>query len=169
MKYTVRSKNRHSIEIPRKVDLSSEVVLPVGKENVPVRILEVNTDGSLRTVMIRNKIYQVQIEKRSDGFPGKVILRGVSYSVDVEKIESTRYRPPQTARQISGKVCADLPGQVTALLIESGSHVKKDQPILILEAMKMENEVLAPKDGVFTFVGAIGKPVMKGDLIAEIA
>lgn len=169
MKYTVRGINKHYVEIPRKADSGSELEIPVGKHTYKVRVLETNSDGSLRTVMVNNCIYPVEVLRREDGFPGRVLLRGVSYPVDIEKVESTRYRPPMPPRQVSGEVRAELPGQLAAVLVEVGESVRKGQPIAVLEAMKMENEIRAPRDGeVKQLAVQAGKSVMRGDLIMEI-
>jgi len=48
----------------------------------------------------------------------------------------------------SGSVRAMMPGRIVRLMVSEGSAVKKGAGLLILEAMKMENEVLSPRDGV---------------------
>jgi biotin carboxyl carrier protein len=50
----------------------------------------------------------------------------------------------------SGTLRALMPGRVVRVLVEKNAPVKKGQGLLILEAMKMENEIIAPKDGVVT-------------------
>ena len=52
-------------------------------------------------------------------------------------------------------VSAIMPGRVVKLLVAQGEEVKENQPLLVLEAMKMENDILAPKGGVVTQIFAV--------------
>jgi len=46
------------------------------------------------------------------------------------------------------QIRSQMPGKVVSILTKEGNAVKKNQPLIILEAMKMENEIISPKDGV---------------------
>ena len=63
-----------------------------------------------------------------------------------------------------------LPGVVTKIIVKEGESVKKGDTIMILEAMKMENEVKSPKDGVVKqIVVKEGDRVEVGDILAVIS
>jgi biotin carboxyl carrier protein len=65
---------------------------------------------------------------------------------------------------------APMPGLVIDVLVKPGDSVKKDQPLLVLEAMKMENVLKAPGDGVVASIPAEkGKAVEKGQLLVGFA
>lgn len=49
------------------------------------------------------------------------------------------------------KVLAPFPGLIKELLVAEGASVKKDQPVLVLEAMKMDNDITSPCDGTVSF------------------
>ncbi len=66
------------------------------------------------------------------------------------------------------KVLAPFPGLIKGLLVDNGTSVKKDQPILVLEAMKMDNDITAPCDGVVTFSVQKGSNVDSDALLATI-
>lgn len=66
------------------------------------------------------------------------------------------------------KVVAPFPGLIKNLLVAEGATVKKDQPILVLEAMKMDNDVSAPCDGVVSFQVAKGANVESNAVLAVI-
>lgn len=55
---------------------------------------------------------------------------------------------PKRAAPAKGAVVSPLPGIVTGILVGEGERVKAGQTVLILEAMKMENEIAAPVDGI---------------------
>jgi 3-methylcrotonyl-CoA carboxylase alpha subunit len=67
-----------------------------------------------------------------------------------------------------GRLTSPLPGRVIRLLVEAGSKVRRGEPLLIIEAMKMEHTIAAPADGVVAAVGcAVGDLVEEGaELIA---
>ncbi|MDR0921300.1 MAG: acetyl-CoA carboxylase biotin carboxyl carrier protein subunit [Lactobacillales bacterium] len=62
-----------------------------------------------------------------------------------------------------------MPGTILKVLVKPGEQVKANQPLLILEAMKMENEIVAPKDGTIVDVAVIGGQVVdSSDLLLTI-
>ena len=67
------------------------------------------------------------------------------------------------------KVLSPFPGLIKGLLVAEGASVKKDQPILVLEAMKMDNDITAPCDGVVSFQVAKGANVESDSVLAVIS
>ena len=65
-------------------------------------------------------------------------------------------------------VASPLPGTVISVLVKPGESVKAGQILLILEAMKMENEILAPEDGVVSSIVSQGAAVNTGDVLATL-
>lgn len=59
---------------------------------------------------------------------------------------------PVAASAGSETISAPMPGNILKVLVKAGDSVKKGQPMLILEAMKMENEIVAPRDAVVASV-----------------
>ena len=72
-------------------------------------------------------------------------------------------------KDILGEVGATLSGSVVKVLVEKGAHVKKGDPVLVTEAMKMETTVTAPKDGIVSEILAkAGGRISSGDLLLVI-
>ena len=110
-----------------------------------------------------------------------VTIDGKSYSGGVEEVgagESTVVSKPAPVAEapkaapkaaVDGeKVLSPFPGLIKNLLVADGSAVKKDQPIMVLEAMKMDNEITAPCDGKVTFGVAKGANVETNAVLAVI-
>ena len=111
-----------------------------------------------------------------------VTIDGKSYSVGVEEVgegaapASTKSAPvaaapaaPKAEVPANGeKILSPFPGLIKNLLVASGDKVKKDQPVIVLEAMKMDNEITAPCDGTITFSVAKGANVESNTLLAVI-
>jgi biotin carboxyl carrier protein len=122
-------------------------------------LFEVTVDGVTQTIDVR--------KLESDFY--SLLLDGRSYEVSVEGddeefevrhgafMRRVRLQDPlraasSAALDTRGRavVAAVMPGRVVRLLVEEGDEVAKGQGLLVLEAMKMENEVTAPRDGVVT-------------------
>lgn len=68
------------------------------------------------------------------------------------------------------KLTAPMPGTILDIKVNSGDEVKKGQVMLILEAMKMENEIVAPNDGKVASINVSkGSSVNAGDLLVSLA
>ncbi len=67
------------------------------------------------------------------------------------------------------KLLAPMPGVIIKVKQPTGTRVSKGQPLLVLEAMKMENEVVSSCDGVINFIVSKGAHVAAGDVLAVIA
>lgn len=66
-------------------------------------------------------------------------------------------------------VRVELPGAVRAILVKPGQRVARGTPLIVLEAMKMQNEVLSPLDGVVAEIQVkVGQVLAKGELIALV-
>jgi biotin carboxyl carrier protein len=67
------------------------------------------------------------------------------------------------------RVCAEMPGKVIRVIVQKGDHVRLEQPLLVLEAMKMQNEIRAPKNGIIQDVAvAEGKTVTSGEFLLSL-
>ncbi len=67
------------------------------------------------------------------------------------------------------QIKSPMPGTIVDIKLAQGAAVKKGQVVLILEAMKMENEILSPKDGTVAQIAVTkGATVNSGDLLAVI-
>lgn len=109
-----------------------------------------------------------------------ITVDGKQYEVGVEEVGATASpviaatpaaAAPAAKPQISGKgtkVLSPFPGLIKNLLVANGASVKKDQPILVLEAMKMDNDITAPCDGVVSFNVAKGANVESDAVLAVI-
>lgn len=114
-----------------------------------------------------------------------VNVNGNSYEVEVEEVgaEAAASAPaaapkaaaapaPKKAAAPVGKgtpVKAPMPGNVLDIKVATGATVKSGDTLVILEAMKMENEIKAPQDGVVTVVASKGSTVNTGDVLVTIA
>lgn len=111
-----------------------------------------------------------------------ITIEGKSYEVGVEEVGAEQSAAPviaapaapaapvaAPAAPVSGeKLLSPFPGLIKKFLVEEGASVKKDQPVLVLEAMKMDNDITAPCDGKISFKTAVGSNVETNTLLAVI-
>lgn len=107
-----------------------------------------------------------------------ITVNGNVYDVTVEEgaagstpVAAPKAAPKATAPAGAGavKITAPMPGKIVAVKANAGAAVKKGQVILVLEAMKMENDVVAPQDGTLASVDvATGASVEAGSVLATM-
>lgn len=114
-------------------------------------------------VSVNGHVYEIGVE----------FLNETSLPPAPKKKESPPSAPAEAPKAVptgSGAVVSPLPGKIVELCVGEGENVKKGQTVLILEAMKMENEVVAPQAGIVKklFVEE-GDAVGAGEALFEIA
>lgn len=131
-------------------------------------------------IKVNGQAYEVEVEEVAGGFaPAPVVPVAAAPAPAVasvaapapEKAEAKAAPAPVPVAAPAGgtQLKAPMPGTVIDFKATNGAAVKKGQTVLILEAMKMENEIVAPADGVITFVASKGASVNTDDLLAVIA
>lgn len=122
-------------------------------------------------ISVNGKSYDVEVTEVADGQP-KVEKQTAApaASAPVAPKAPARVEQTQAAPAGAAKVTAPMPGTILKVTIEQGQSVKKGQVLLILEAMKMENEIMAPGDGTVASIHVSkGSKVNAGDIMVSIA
>ncbi|RPI31113.1 MAG: acetyl-CoA carboxylase biotin carboxyl carrier protein subunit [Chloroflexota bacterium] len=84
---------------------------------------------------------------------------------EVRDLEIAKTQP----QKCSGVVKSPIPGQITQVMVAVGQKVERCDPLVVLEAMKMENEMRAPRTGIVTHIHVNpGQNVSRGDILVEI-
>ena len=117
------------------------------------RLLEVDFESvsgqPVFSLIFDGKSYESFVYQGEEGWD--VLLRGRQYQVKVVDEREKRLKDAAGGGAVEGgefHLKAPMPGLVVAVLIEEGQEVKKGQVMLILESMKMQNELKAPRDGI---------------------
>ena len=134
-----------------------------GEAKVNVRKVDPNakanegrqTQSGRYSVVVNGSRYNVEV---SEGFNDSIQVKSIT-EVEGKSIKNAK---SAAAGATENDIVASLPGAVHKILVSAGDHVKKGQAIVVLEAMEMEIEVKAPKDGI---IGSI--EVSKGQSVAN--
>jgi biotin carboxyl carrier protein len=117
------------------------------------------------TITVNGTSYEVTVEEHDAAFEPTVRAQAAVSA------PAPKEAPKQAAPKASGRlqVVAPMPGKILSVKIKAGDQVKRGQAVMVLEAMKMENEIVAPDDGVVASVEvAAGANVEAGALLASI-
>ena len=108
----------------------------------------------------------------------RVNVNGTAYEVEIEEmagapvaapVAAPAAAPAPAASGAGESINAPMPGNILSVNVAVGDTVKKGQVLMVLEAMKMENEIMAPRDGKVTAVAvAKGAAVESGALLCTI-
>jgi len=159
--------NGHDFELDIQPDRDRLLVTCNGKEIV---VAFDDQKWSIRTAFLGDRRLDFGWDRRDGVY--SLHIEGIEYEVVV--------RDPKTemlakvvgdgqASAAAAEVRAPIPGLITKVLLKAGDAVKKDQPVLCLDAMKLENEIAAPKDGTVKSVDVQpGQAVEKGQSLFVI-
>ncbi len=124
-----------------------------------------NTSGEY-TVTVNGTAYGVKIAN------GTATVNGVAYPLSVvDGIAAPQVSAPAQQTVVTGSedVTAPMPGLVLRLNVKVGDKVKKNDLVMVMEAMKMENEIFAPCDGEITAIRVNqGDQLQAGDVLMSI-
>ena len=103
----------------------------------------------------------------------RVTVNGTAYEIQLEELTGAAPAPapaPAAAAPAGGEqVTSPMPGTILAVNVTPGASVKKGDVLMILEAMKMENEIMCPCDGTVASVNTTkGAAVESGSLLCVI-
>jgi biotin carboxyl carrier protein len=144
------------LEFDLPLQRGQEFAVKLSDETLRVRIPP--SDG-IDWIIVNDRPYEMHLDQQ-----------WLQSSLDVHPVEvrdrdTSHVRPPSA----DGRIKAPIPGMIARLLVGVGQRVEIGQPILILEAMKMENEIRAPRAGqVGTIQVEVGRVVARSELLAEI-
>lgn len=131
-------------------------------------------------IKVNGQAYEVEVEEVAGGFapapvvpvaaaPAPAVAPVAAPAPEKAEVKAAPAPAPVAAPAGGTQLKAPMPGTVIDFKATNGAAVKKGQTVLILEAMKMENEIVAPAGGVITFVASKGASVNTDDLLAVIA
>jgi biotin carboxyl carrier protein len=125
--------------------------------------------GGAFSLLMDGRSFEVGVERAGEGLD--LWLEGEHCRVFVEDERERIAHGVESSRGEKGRVLkASMPGIVVAVKVTAGATVTKGQPLVIVEAMKMQNSMSADADGVVTRVHvAAGQTVEPGQVLVEVS
>jgi biotin carboxyl carrier protein len=114
----------------------------------------VGLDHGAVSLLVDGQSYDVEFDELGDEI--QVLVRGDLFRVDAADERALKLRAGAAAFQVEGKVVVNspMPCKVVRVLVQQGDAVQAGQGLVVVEAMKMENELKSPKAGTVTEVFA---------------
>ncbi len=124
-------------------------------------------------ITLEGKVYEMEIELLAENTSAKTAgKREYKEFKSTSKDATVNVMDPAVQKQTvnnTGVVAAPMPGTVLRIEKREGAEVKAGELIMILEAMKMENEITAPVDGTITKMNCeVGETVAGGEVLFEL-
>jgi biotin carboxyl carrier protein len=136
-------------------------------DNRAVEVDAILARPDVLSLRIGDKSYEVKCERIGSDL--NLWVGSVRYSAEVRDPRSLRGRPRAVDDQGPKKLTASMPGKVVRVLVTAGSEVEAGAGVLVIEAMKMQNEIKSPKKGTIQkILVSVGAAVNAGDVLAIV-
>lgn len=129
----------------------------------------VEVSPGIYSVLIGGKSFEVRVEPESDSGL-RVTVAGHEYRAAIcDSRKWKRGRAPGAEVEGRQQVTAPMPGKIVLVLVKAGEMVEAGQGIVVVEAMKMQNEIRSPKSGAVERLLVIeGQTVNAGEVVAIV-
>lgn len=118
------------------------------------------------TITVNGNVYDVTVE---EGASGAAPVAAAAPKATPKAAPKAAVAAAPAGAQGAVKVNAPMPGKILKIVAAAGTAVKKGEVLLVLEAMKMENEIVAPQDGTVASVNvAVGDSVEAGAVLVSM-
>jgi biotin carboxyl carrier protein len=165
MKFEVQiSGKTRTVELQRDSDRWK-----ISLDGAPIDADAVEISPNVFSILLNGESYEVRLAAANDG---KLTLQTRHHEFIAEVVDPRTWRGRRHgAVEAEGRqqIVAPMPGKVVRLLVKAGDKVETGQGLLVVEAMKMQNEVRSPKTGtVERLLAKEGQPVNAGEVLAWI-
>jgi len=168
LKYKIKIADAvHLVELPESGDIRQVTV--DGRE-LPVELVRFHRDGEVE-LLLDGHSFVAGVTDSDGGCQVELHSQEITATVWDERNEAIRKLTESSKKRsdIAGEVRAPMPGLVVMVEIAIGDQVKRGQGVVIIEAMKMENEIAASTDGTVQQIKVeAGRAVEKGELLLVI-
>ena len=130
-----------------EIEVSPEGIVTIDGEQVEVDMVRV-PGQNVYSLLLEHHSYEIAVEEERDGYA--ILVQGQQFHVRVEDERQRRLMSGRSQLAPPGgdvNVTAPIPGRVVKVEVDVGDEVRAGQPLVILEAMKMENEIRSHRDG----------------------
>ncbi len=156
-----------------EIEVGEEGLLHIGEQSFSADLQRIGK-LNLYSLLLDSKSYEVYVqETERNGYRVMVSSQGYE-GYEVRVLDERSYRASQVSGASAGgasdsAIKAPIPGLVVKVLVDEGAEVAAGQTLVILEAMKMENELRAPRPGVIATIKAKpGNSVNQGDVLITL-
>ncbi len=148
--------SRHRIELPPRAEPGT-----AGHENrlvldgVPLEIDWAEVTPGTYSILLEGRSYEARVAPASGNHPGTngawvVTIAEHDFHLETRDPRARRFAGQAAVQEGPQEVLAPMPGKIVRILVTQGQEVAREQGLLVIEAMKMQNELRAPRSGRVT-------------------
>jgi biotin carboxyl carrier protein len=122
---------------------------------------------AMYSILLEGRSFEVTVEKAGDGW----LVRSAGREFHIEIVDPRSWRRGHSGgMELEGRqqIIAPMPGKIVRVLAATGQKVEVGQGLLVIEAMKMQNEVRSPKSGTVERLVQEGQTVNAGEILAVV-
>ncbi len=142
----------------------------VGQKRVPVA-LHRHWGSHFHTLIYGHRAFTLHLRGQGTGYIIHWRGRACPVEVGLSAVQKRRRHPQKGAAVVIGEqiVTAHMPGLIVKLEVKEGQRVRKGDGLLVIDAMKMENEIRAPCEGILEkILVGVGREVSRGQILCVI-
>lgn len=171
MRYEVQLASSNSEKKTRVIELERDASgWHVTLDGTPMAVDAVEIAPNTISILLDGQSFEISITPSPDG---KLRLQTGSREFTAEVIDPRAWsgrRHGHVEAEGRQQILAPMPGKVVRVLIKAGDRVEAGQGLMVVEAMKMQNEIRSPKSGIVEKILAKeGQPVNAGDILCVVA
>jgi biotin carboxyl carrier protein len=155
-----------SVAFTEPRDETSRMTADIGGRSVQADAVKISP--SRYSILLGGRSLEVTVEETKEGL--LLYLAGREFQVEITDSRSWRSRRGGSI-ELEGRqqVAAPMPGKIVSVLVTPGQKVEAGQGLLVIEAMKMQNEIRSPKSGVVErLLAKEGQAVGAGEIVAIV-
>jgi biotin carboxyl carrier protein len=166
MKYDIHVNGvRHLVEFTPPLKQGSLITAIIDGRNVVADAVGVSY--GVYSILIGGRSLEVTVEETPHG----LLSRSAGHEFQLEIKDPRAWRRGHAGRiELEGRqqVAAPMPGKIVRVLVAPGQQVQAGQGLLVIEAMKMQNEIRSPKSGTVERLAREGQTVGAGEVVAVV-
>ena len=137
-------------------------------DGAPVQVDGLIPRHDVLSLLVAGQSYEIKREQTATGL--HLSVAGVAFAIEVRDPRSLRSRQKAAGdEKAPQRIVAPMPGRIVRVLVAENSEIEAEQGIVVVEAMKMQNEIKSPKKGIVRKISATaGAAVNPGDVLAIV-
>ena len=167
MKYDILiNGTRRCVEVSSPLTEGSRVIAVIDGRSVMADAAQISP--GVYSILLNGRSLDVTVEEATDGL--LVRINGREFNLEIADPRTWR-RGRGGSIELAGRqqVAAPMPGKIVRVLAAIGQQVEAGQGLLVIEAMKMQNEIRSPKSGSVEKIVRAGQTVVAGEILAVVA
>jgi biotin carboxyl carrier protein len=142
-------RSSHSLELDSSGSNSNALKMSLAMDGRSFEAEPAEIAPGVYSILIGGRSYSAEVKPASSSADSAYVVRVGAKTFEIQVRDPRRRRRREAAREHLGpqEIAAPMPGRIVKVLVEENQEVRADEGLVIIEAMKMQNELRAPRSG----------------------